>query len=111
MPSPLPYRDLWHGRWSSGDLPTYASRRAFVADLFDPLITQLRTGFPTPVEATGWERVDRTVTALRQHLAIAKIEEQFQTVGLLGREALISLAQAVFSPDRHPTLDAVKARA
>jgi len=111
MPNPLPYRDLWqwHGRWSSGDLPTYASRRAFVADLFDPLITQLRTGYSTRVESTGWERVDRTVTALRQHLAIAKTEEQFQTVGLLCREALISLAQAVFSPDQHPTLDGVKA--
>jgi hypothetical protein len=111
VPNPLPYRDLWrwYGRWSSGDLPTYASRRAFVADLFDPLIAQVQNGFSTPVEATGWERVDRTVTALRQHLAIAKTEEQFQTVGLLCREALISLAQAVFSPDQHPTLDGVKA--
>ena len=29
MPNPLPYRDLWqwHGRRSSGDLPTYASPR------------------------------------------------------------------------------------
>jgi hypothetical protein len=111
MPNPLPYRDLWqwYGRWSSGDLPTYASRRAFVANLFDPLTTQLRTGFSPPVEATGWERVDRTVTALRQHLATAKTEEQFQTVGLLARETLISLAQAVFLPDQHPTIDEVEA--
>jgi hypothetical protein len=111
LPNPLPYRDLWqwYGRWSSGDLPTYASRRAWVANLFDPLITQLRSGLSPPVEATGWERVDRTVSALRQHLATAKTEEQFQTVGLLARETLISLAQAVFSPNRHATLDGVKA--
>jgi hypothetical protein len=111
IPNPLPYRDLWqwYGRWSSGDLPTYASRRAFVSALFDPLVTQLRRGFSTPVEATGWERVDRTVTALRQQLAVAETEEQFQTVGLLCRETLISLAQAAFSPDEHPTLDGVKA--
>jgi hypothetical protein len=111
MPNPLPYRDLWqwYGRWSSGDLPTYASRRAFVAELVDPLVTQLRKGFSTPVEATGWERVDRTVTALRQQLAVAETEEQFQTVGLLCRETLISLAQAAFSSDEHPTLDGVKA--
>ena len=56
IPNPLPYRELWQwqGRWSSGDLPTYASRRAFVADLFDPLLKQLRSGFSAPVEATGW---------------------------------------------------------
>jgi hypothetical protein len=110
IPNPLPYRDLWqwHGRWSSGDLPTYASRRTFVANLFDPLLAQLRAGFSAPVEATGWERVDRTVTALRQHLATAKTEEQLQTIGLLARETLISLAQAVFLPDQHPILDGVK---
>jgi hypothetical protein len=89
IPNPLPYRDLWqwHGRWSSDDLPTYASRRTFVANLFDPLLAQLRAGFSAPVEATGWERVERTVTALRQHLATAKTEEQFQTIGLLARNA------------------------
>jgi hypothetical protein len=111
LQNPLPYRDLWqwYGRWSSGDLPTYASRRSFVADLFDPLITQLRTGASSAIEPTGWPRVDRTVTSIRHNLATAKTEEQFQTVGLLCREVLISLAQAVFVADEHPTLDGVKA--
>ena len=35
---------------------------------------------------------------LRQQLATAKTEEQFQTVGLLARETLISLAQALSFP-------------
>lgn len=109
--NPLPYRDLWqwYGRWSSGDLPTYVSRRTFVADVFDPLLAQLRTGASSPVEPTGWRRVDRTVTSIRDQLAAAKTEEQFQTIGLLCREALISVAQAVFEADEHPTLDGVKA--
>jgi hypothetical protein len=109
--NPLPYRDLWqwYGRWSSGDLPTYASRRAFIADLVDPVIGRLRTGASQPFVVTGWQRVDRTVTHLRQQLAKAETEEQFQAVGLLCREALISLAQAVFKPDEHPTLDGVAA--
>jgi hypothetical protein len=108
--NPLPYRDLWqwYGRWSSGDLPTWASRRAFVADLVDPLIRRLTTGAAPLPEPTGWERVDRTVTEVRKRLASAKVEEQFQTVGLLCRETLISLGQAVFVPDDHPTLDGVK---
>jgi hypothetical protein len=108
--NPLPYRDLWqwYGRWSSGDLPTYASRRAFIADLVDPVIGRLRTGASQPFVVTGWQRVDRTVTHLRQQLAKAETEEQFQAVGLLCREALISLAQAVFKPDEHPTSMALR---
>lgn len=37
--NPLPYRELfdWYGRWSSGDLPTYQSRRSFVNAIFAPL--------------------------------------------------------------------------
>jgi hypothetical protein len=60
-------------------------------------------------EPTGWPRVDRTVTEVRKQLENARNEEQFQAVGLLCREALISLAQAVYDPDLHPTLDGVKA--
>jgi hypothetical protein len=46
---------------------------------------------------------------MRQRLESAAAEEQFQAVGLLCREALISLAQAVYDPDVHQTLDKVKA--
>src|SRR6185503_21309252 len=44
--NPLPYASLWdwHGRWSSGDLPTYSSRRVFVSELINPLLNQIRTG-------------------------------------------------------------------
>jgi len=37
--NPLPYNDLWqwYGRWSSGDLPSYQSRRIYISDLIDPL--------------------------------------------------------------------------
>ena len=37
--------------------------------------------------------------------ASSRSEEQFQLVGLLCRETLISLAQEVYNPQRHPTLD------
>jgi hypothetical protein len=59
------------------------------------------------VQPTGWQRVDRTVGELRDRLASACNEEQFQAVGLLGRDTLISLAQAVYVRDRHPPLDGV----
>ncbi len=46
---------------------------------------------------------------MRRLLEQAKSEEQCQAVGLYCRELLISVAQAVFDPDRHPTIDGVKA--
>ena len=107
--NPLLYGNLWdwYGRWTSGDMPTYQSRRVFVGELFNPLINRLRTGRVEEFEPTGWARVDRGVGELRDRLASATTEEQFQAVGLLCREALISSAQAVYIPDRHPSLDGV----
>lgn len=58
---------------------------------------------------TGWEKVDRHIKAAKDRLEDATFEEEFQQVGLLCREALISLAQAVFDPERHVTLDGMKA--
>jgi len=111
--NPIPFTDLWawHGRWSGGDLPNYRSRREFIAAIFNPLFARLRSqSEPIPitqVEQTGWARVDRAVTEIRHSLGTAKTEEQFQTVGLLCREVLISLAQAVHDPSKHPPLDGV----
>lgn len=108
--NPITYGSLWdwYGRWSSGDLPSYQSRRAFVGELINPVINRIRTGRVEEPPATGWPRVDRTVGELRDRLASARNEEQFQAVGLLGREALISLAQAVYVRERHPPLDGVE---
>jgi hypothetical protein len=112
--NPLPYRDLWqwYGYWTSTEkLGSYQSRRKYVAELFAPLIRAIQAGPAVEFEATGWQRVDRTVMELRNRLSSAQTEEQFQAVGLLCRETFISLGQAVFSPNSHPTLDGVQASA
>ena len=116
LSNPLPYRDLWqwYARWSRGDMPTWQSRRDFVYAIADELVANIQrtvsVGAEAPApEPTGWERVDRTVTELRRQLRAAGTEEQYQTVGLLCREALISLAQAVYDPVLYPTLDGVAA--
>jgi hypothetical protein len=105
----IPYSDLWewYGRWSSGDMPTYQSRRVYVAGIFDPLMNRIRTGRVEDFAPTGWARVDRTVGEVRNRLASARSEEQFQAVGLLCRDVLLSLAQAVYVPERHPSPDGV----
>jgi hypothetical protein len=113
LPNPLPYRDLWawYGRWSSGDMPSWQSRRNFINGLFNELVPaiQSRSVLPRPPEPTGWVRVDRNVTEMRRRLETAASEEQFQAVGLLCRETLISLAQAVYDRNQHPTLDGTAA--
>lgn len=116
--NPLPYRDLWdwYGRWSSGDMPSWQSRRQFVNGLFNDLLRTIQAQQENPlqertVEPTGWSRVDRNVTEVRKRLETASTEEQFQAVALLCRETLISIAQEVFDPTKHPTRDGVAASA
>src|SRR5262249_37923510 len=84
----FPYRDLWqwYERWSSGDMPSWRSRRSFVNGLANELIINIReasAGIAAAHEPTGWARVDRTVTEARKRLASATTEEQFQAVALL----------------------------
>lgn len=58
-------------------------------------------------EPTGWQKVDRQIQEIRLRLDTAKSEEQFQAVGLLCREAIISVALEVFDPDRHKHKDGI----
>lgn len=111
--NPNPYSDLWswYGRWSSGDLPSYRSRRVFLTELFAPVLEQIRARaagtLSEPPPPTGWPRVDRTVGEIRLRLAEGSTEEQYQAIGLLCREVLISLAQEVYEPERHPPIDRI----
>jgi len=56
-------------------------------------------------EPTGWSKVDRQMAKVKTALAAARTEEEFQGVGLLCREVLISAAQEVWDPAKHPILD------
>ena len=109
LENPIPYSDLWdwYGKWSGDpNLDNYQSRREYVRSLCEPLEKNLRQDVASQNrdlfrESTGWDRVDRSLVAIRSRLASASTEEQFQEVGLLCRETLISLAQTVFDADSH----------
>jgi len=111
---PNPHGDLWawYGRWSAGDMRSWQSRREHLSEMCQPLIDQIRSGttaigaqvFEAP---TGWPRVDRGIYEIRRRVEQAETEEQFQAVGLLCREVLISLAQVCYDPQRHPTEDQI----
>ena len=113
LDDPNPYKDLWewYGRWSSGDLPSWSSRRTFIAGLFSPALDRLANGPSVKRSAevidepTGWMRVDRSMGEARTGLAEARNEEQYQAVGLMCRETLISLAGVVFDPAKHKAID------
>lgn len=100
----------WYGKWSS-ELPTYQSRRLFINELFAPTLTVFEenganTGIAVPiVELNGWDRINRTVVKIKQDSVTARIEEDYQQIGLLCREVIISLAQAVYQPEVHGATD------
>jgi len=56
-------------------------------------------------EPTGWVKVDRQIQEMRSRLDGASSEEQFQAVGLLCREILITVALEVYKPTHHPLID------
>lgn len=58
-------------------------------------------------EPTGWQKVDRQLQEVRLRLDSADSEEEYQAIGLLCREVLISVAQEVYDPGRHLSLDGV----
>jgi hypothetical protein len=109
---PNPFDDLWawYRHWKA-ELPTYRDRRSFINEMFAVLIETLSRKPSEPVpqrEPTGWERVDRCLDRARFQFRLAKNEEDFQGVGLLCREVLISLAQAVYDRARHGLIDGVE---
>jgi hypothetical protein len=109
-----PHDDLWawYHHWKDRFV-TWAERRQYVRQLFAPAVQAIAKRsalLPKPErEATGWERVDRALSKANAQLRLACVEEDFQSIGLLCREVIISLAQAVFDPAIHETLDGVPA--
>lgn len=56
---------------------------------------------------TDWDRVERSINQAITQLEEASTEEQFQSIGLLCRETLISLAQTVYDSELHTTIDGI----
>lgn len=111
LDEPNPHEDLWdwYKKWKK-DFASYAQRRQYINTLYQPLIDRLVAAHPPAVpirEPTGWERVDRALEKARLQFAEGRNEEDYQAVGLLCREIIISLGQAVFDPALHKSSDGV----
>src|SRR5690606_27816897 len=76
-----PFGDLWawYGKWSDGSLPKYQSRRVYISEIYDPLLSAVKNleqkGInPVFEEPTGWARVDRGVGEIKLRLVQAVSE-------------------------------------
>lgn len=110
LEDPNPYPSLWdwYGKWSSGDLPTYQSRREYLSAMYEPTLRALRQQTVpgiSEVVATGWEEVDRRLRSLKADLERASQPEHFQQIAYGCRGLYIALAQAVHDAERHPPSD------
>lgn len=95
----------WYGRWRE-NLPTYQSRRDFIRELLSSTLKAFENNekvmIAEPlVNLDEWERIKRTVLKIKVESSRARNEEDFQQIGLLCREVIISLAQAVYDPFVH----------
>jgi hypothetical protein len=109
------YNDLWdwYNDYKNRELKTYQSRRDFIKSLYEPLFNVIENSEESVMELstyelTGWEKVDDTALRMKDILLDASITEDYQSVGMFGRELLISLAQAVFDSEKHFSPDGVE---
>ena len=113
IPYANPHAGLWdwyHFWREQGWERNWAARREYVRKIFaGPVAAAVgRVYKPSPVlerEPTGWERVDRSLAKARLQLNTAAVEEEWQAIGLVCREVLISLGQSVYDADLHGSED------
>lgn len=99
----------WYGKWKA-DFPTYHERRVFISELFAPTLAYFDenendNNIETFIELGDWERIQRAITKIKRDSSSARNEEDFQAIGLLCREVIISLAQVVYNPLVHGETD------
>ena len=110
VPYTNPYYSLWdwHRKWKN-DFPTYQERRIYVNNLFSYTLSFFddneNESMELLVKLDEWERIKRTITKIKRDSISAKNEEDFQSVGLLCRDVIISLAQSVYIPFIHGEYD------
>lgn len=112
--NPNKYRSLWewYGKWKR-DFETYQERRDYISNLYKPIYDLLAEDHEFKVvdvniDLTDWDKIKFAITEIKKREKAATRIEQFQAVGTLCRELIITLAQTVYNEVDHPSLDGVK---
>ncbi len=106
---PFPCSDLWewHGHWSSGRFPSYASRRTHIRELVAPTLDALHEqrqghGLVDPGSLIGqdptWSAVEARVLGLASELITASTKDDWQDVGRRCREIVIDCGRLLADP-------------
>lgn len=94
----------WYGKWKV-DFPSYQERREFIRELFSPTLTGLdnyrKSDVDVLVQLDDWEKINRMIGKIRSNSLTANDIEDFQSIGVLCREVLVSLGQLVYDPVLH----------
>jgi len=112
IPFEFQYKTLWdwYGKWKR-DFPTYKERSQYVSKYLSPLYELLCDDVISSINEevlisiTGWDKILRSIDRLKKGIIYAKQEIDFQEIGLICRELLISLAQEVYNPNIHGICD------
>lgn len=108
--NPFPWRSLWdwHGKWSSGEFPSYASRRRYIREIAEPAELELERrrsqGSVTDWGSRGttWGSLEERLTGLKTELDRAAGLDDLQDVGRRAREIIIDAAAFVFQESMTP---------
>lgn len=112
--NPNKYRSLWewYGKWKR-DFETYQERRDYISNLYKPIYDLLAEDHEFKVvdvniDLTDWDKIKFAITEIKKREKAASRVEQFQAVGTLCRELIITLAQTVYKEEEHPSVDGVE---
>lgn len=108
------YRSLWDwfGKWKN-DFPKYQERRDYIRKMYEHVFTILSEVeeekiVEVKINLTDWDKIKRGIIEINKRERQASNEEQFQAVGMLCRELIITIAQAVYTAEKHPSIDGVE---
>jgi hypothetical protein len=104
-----PYRDLWRffRSWEEKQLGSYASRRAYASELYEPVrlgLEKLEWAVlvkPVAGRPTNWSEVDARIRELREAYSLARSANDCKAIGLRVGALLQALGRHVFDPARH----------
>lgn len=112
--NPNPYKSLWdwYGKWRN-DFHTYQGRRDYIRKMYEYVVSLFSENEDSrivdiKIDLSDWDKIKRSIVEIKKRETQAVAEEQYQAVGMLCREVIISLAQSVYIPEKHPSLDGVE---
>lgn len=115
--NPNNFTDLWdwYKFWCipTNNLGKYAPRRDYINHLHKPLLNSINEApennqLDILVDLTGWDKVKKSVELIKNSIYEAETSEEFQGIGLLCRETIISLAQSVYIEEKHNSDTTIK---